>query len=68
MKKKKEKERQSLILVTVSLLLIVITTWPAEITTEKPFSVISIVCYAVTAVALVVEWVKHFLKYRNMED
>ncbi|MBQ2785433.1 MAG: hypothetical protein IJF02_02910 [Oscillospiraceae bacterium] len=68
MSKKQEKERQSLILVSVSFLLVVITSWPAEITTEAPISIIAVICYAATAVVLIVEWIKHFLKFRNSED
>lgn len=68
MNKKQEKERQSLTLVSVSFVLIAITSWPAEITTEVPNSIIAVVCYAATTVLLAVEWIKHFLKCRKNKD
>ncbi len=68
MNKKKDRERQSLGLVTAALALVIITTWPAEITTEHPFTILSVVCYAATAIAVIVQWIRHFLKYRSSDE
>ena len=65
MSKKKEKERQALTITTVALAIMIFTGWPAEITMEKPITVIAVVCDAVTTIVVIVEWIKHFIKYRG---
>ena len=68
MSKKQHGERQSLIMISIALALMIITSWPAEITIEEPMSVIAVVCYAATSVVIIIQWIKHFLKYRNTKD
>ena len=65
MSKKKEKERQSLAITTVALALMILTSWPAEITMDQPITVIAVVCYAATTIVVIVEWIKHFLRFRG---
>lgn len=65
MSKQKEKERQSLGITTVALALMILTSWPAEITIEKPITVMAVACYAITTIVVSIEWIKHFLRYRG---